>query len=290
MRDDLDIPYPAAGTAQGYGQRDYRGTRMDPNTKRMAIIAGGIGGALVLMMGVWSLTGHKRSGVPLIEADSRPVRERPLDKGGLTVAGANETIMSGDTEGKAVVAPAPEAPAIAALKATPGAEAPAPATQASAEPAPATPPAPQEAAAAPARVVPLKEVPPVMASLPAARPVAPPAAPSPAQRVALTSTPPATAPHEPANLGLAHPAAGSGVTQVQLAAVSSEEAAKGEWQRLSHKYPELLGGRRAAFTRTERDGKTFWRLRVSGFTGVASATSFCGQLRSKGGNCSLASF
>ncbi len=261
MRDDLEIPYPSMATSEStaYTPRDYRGTAgIDSNTRRMAIIAGAIGGVLLLIMGVWSVVGHKRAGVPVIEADSRPVRERPLNKGGLAVTGADETILSGDTEGKAVVAPSPEAPAIRALKATP------PATVAAAPPeAPVAPPV-AAVPAAPAPRVAAESV----------RPVAPPP-------VAQAAT---------ATIRSATPAASAGKAQVQLAALGSESAAMSEWQRLSHKYPELLSSRHPAVSRTERDGKQFWRLRVSGFNDTASATSFCEQLRAKGGACALASF
>ena len=75
MRDDLDIPYVGhtATMAEPFGRAGY-GTRqsgLDPNTKRMAIIAGGIGGALLVMVGVWSAMAPHRAGTPVIEADAR---------------------------------------------------------------------------------------------------------------------------------------------------------------------------------------------------------------------------
>lgn len=286
MRDDLEIPYASTGPfrASAYQPQDYRSTGIDPNTRRMAIIAGGIGAALLLLMGVWSVTGHKRAGVPVIEADNRPVRERPVNKGGLEVEGANESILSGGTEGKTVVAAAPEAPAIAALMAKTATPTPAP-----------LPPAPAPAV----RVSGLADVP-EDAMLNASRPTAPkppvatiaPPPPAPAAAgpiaaapasIAAAPAPAAARPQPP------RPVAHSG-TQVQLAAVGSEEAARTEWARLSRKYPDLLGGRSPAFTRTDHDGKTFWRVRVTGFSDVPSATSFCGELKSKGGSCALASF
>lgn len=259
MRDDLEIPYPnlSGGTSTAYTPRDYRGAGcMDPNTKRMAIIAGAIGGSLLLMMGVWSLTGHRRTGIPVIEADLRPVRERPVNKGGLSVAGAEENFGSGEAEGKPVMAPAPEAPAIAALK---------------------TRPAPQVAEAAQMAVAPRTENPAAAATTnvtPA--PVA-------------TAAPPAAKP-TPAVKTAAPALAASGKIQVQLAALTTEEAAKTEWTRLQHRYADVLGNRTPAFSHTEHDGKNFWRIRVTGFSEQQTANAFCSTLRTKGGSCVTAGF
>lgn len=279
MRDDLEIPYPTAGAAQGseYNPRDYRTGGIDPHTRRMAIIAGSIGAALLVIMGAWSVIGHRHAGVPVVEADSRPVREKPLNKGGLQVAGADESMLSGDSDGKTALAPAPEAPAIAALKATP-------------EVAPA-PAASTATAEAQTTLTPLPALPPVAAPLPPGpRPVvtAPSQAaetPAPASRTVVAKVAP-----RPAADPAVHNLVATSHAQVQLAAVGSEEAAMGEWSRLAHKYPELLGGRRPAVSRTEHDGKTFYRLRVSGFIDAASAANFCGQLHAKGGSCAVASF
>ena len=77
---------------------------------------------------------------------------------------------------------------------------------------------------------------------------------------------------------------------VQLAALSSEEAARNEWKQLSKRVPELLNGRQPSFQRAERDGHTVWRVRTSGFTDVAQARSFCDHARTKGLGCSVAEF
>ncbi len=54
--------------------------------------------------------------------------------------------------------------------------------------------------------------------------------------------------------------------------------------------PDLLNGHQPNYTRTERDGRTFWRVRTSGFGDLAQAHSFCDHVRAKGGGCSVAEF
>jgi hypothetical protein len=87
---------------------------------------------------------------------------------------------------------------------------------------------------------------------------------------------------------LAHAQAGG--KQVQLAALGSEEAARIEWQRLAKRMPDLFNGHRPDFSKTEHDGRAFWRLRTGGFTDTAQATIFCERVRAKGAGCSVASF
>lgn len=140
MSDDLEIPAPTYRVP-----RQKRG--MDAGTRKLAIIAGGLGGALVLLVGGWSVLGHRSAGVPVIEADSRPLRVKPDNPGGMQVAGTNEEILSGDADGQTgKLAPAAETPEPQNLKA------PAPLAAAPAPPPPAavaaTPPA--AVAAAPA--------------------------------------------------------------------------------------------------------------------------------------------
>jgi sporulation related protein len=229
---------------------------MDPATRRLALIAGGLGGALLAIIGGWSIMSHRSTGIPVIQADSRPIRVKPENPGGMQVAGANEDILSGGAEtGGDKLAPPPEAPAPLAL----GAPAP------PAKPAPLAAPAAVQPPAAAASTAPA-----------AAKPVADRPA-SPANK--RTVTPAAE-----------HPTPGAKGALVQLAAVSSEEAARTEWQRLEKRMPDLFDHRQPAFSKTERNGRTLWRVRTGGFSDVAQATAFCERVRAKGAGCSIADF
>ena len=237
---------------------------MDPDMARIGLIALAVAGALALGAGGYAMLGQRTHITPVVEADSRPIRVRPDNPGGAMVAGAEEQIMGGAGHGQAdAMAPAAEAPAPQALRAQIEAAR-------HAAIAPPTPPAPAPALKAPLAAP--EPAPPAAADAPDTKPA--PARPAPHAPTASTPAPPAPA----------------GPTQVQLAALDSEQAAMTEWQRLSHRMPDLLGSRRPAVLRAERDGKTIYRLRTGGFTDTASATAFCAQVRAKGGGCAVARF
>ncbi len=235
----------------------------------MAIAAALLGGGLVLGMGIWGMTGQKPGVVPVIEADSRPLRVKPENPGGMQIAGANDTVLGGKASGQDRLAPSPEAPAPQALRAQ-------------LQP----PPEPEAPAAAPVGVggSPLPDTPPPPVSVkPPTRP-APPEAAAPA-----ASNEPAAEPTRPA-APEAPRAAVAGNAMVQLAAVKSEDAARGEWERLSKRMPDLLGGRKPLFQRTETSGRVYWRIRTGGFASAADAAAFCAKVRTEKNNCAVASF
>jgi len=241
---------------------------MDQGTKRLAIIAGGLGGALLLIVGVWTASGHHGGAVPVIEADARPMRVKPENPGGLQVAGANDEILSGDAGPQAdKLLPPPEAPAPQALKDQKPAPQTSPASQTSKE---------QKPAVASAALSPVQPV-----SLSPERPI-----PAPTAAVAPDRKPAAAVPEH--KQAAATPSGKS--TQVQLAAFTNEQAALTEWQRLSKRMPDILNGRQPAVLKAERDGHAIWRLRTGGFSDTAQATAFCERVRAKGAGCSIASF
>ncbi len=236
---------------------------MDPTTKRLAIIATGLGGVLLLILGASNLKGHGERPVPVVEADTRPLRVKPENPGGMQIAGANDEIMSGDAGTEAdKLLPPPEVPMPEALR----------------------PPAPPEpAVAAHARTAPGTAEPPVAGPAVAGPAVADPV---PNSRPSTAAAPEHRAPAKAASIAPAT----ANATQVQLAAMESEQLATAEWQRLLRRMPDVLGGRQPAVLKAERDGKTIWRLRTGGFSDAAQANAFCERVKSKGAGCSVASF
>ena len=90
----------------------------EAGTRMLLIAAGALGGLLLLGMAGWALMGRPAAVIPLIEADSRPLRVKPENPGGMQVAGADD----GVNDGRAVqgMAPRAEAPAPQALRAQVG--------------------------------------------------------------------------------------------------------------------------------------------------------------------------
>jgi hypothetical protein len=242
---------------------------MDPGTKRLLLIALGLGGVLVCFVGAASLVGHRGGAVPVVSADGRPIRVRPDNPGGMQIDGAENDVFSGAVNaGDARLAPAAETPNPNGLRVAPPAKA-----------------APAVAVPVPAKLA--------VAPLPDPAP-APPAAPGGSASSGLPQNGPAAAAVGQASRAPAAPVSPSApaphAASVQLAALTSEQAAHEEWQRLTHRMPSLLGSRKPTFTRTDRDGHVFWRVRTTGFPDLAQAHSFCEQVRAAGGGCTVADF
>jgi len=250
VSDDLHIPTALRGSAPVRSSYRARRPEMDRGTKYLLVAAVGLGGLLLAGVASWALIGDGHSViVPVIEADSRPIRVKPENAGGLQVVGADDQVMGGHGSLTRSMAPAAEVPAAQALRAQ----------------------------------MPTQTAPPPPA---AAEPVASPALPQVSPQASPVTAQPAAIPAQAAR---AAPAPATG-TLVQLAAVDSEEAAQSEWQRLAKRMPDLLGDRRPIVQRSDRDGRTVWRVRTGGFTDPADATAFCARVRVKGGACAIASF
>lgn len=264
--EELDIPDARPRTSLGPSYRTHRRSAgMDPGTRRLALIAGGIGAAVLLIVGVWAASGSQSGAVPVIQAQQGPVRVKPANPGGMQVVGLNTgDALSSDSNGNGTLAPAPETPDPAALKAQIAA------AKASRPVAAARPAAPKPAAQAVAELTP---------------PAAPvPAAPAPAASAAQTAAPARSAAVRPKAVSAGHG------TQVQLAALGSEKAAHAAWAHLQREMPGLLRSRQPEVIRADVNGRTWWRLRTGSFSSIAQASVFCEQVRAKGAGCSIATF
>lgn len=270
MPDDLQIPIVSAGpgsrapVSSSYHPRASYSRASRGVSPRAVVAAGGIACAVLLTgIGGWALLHRGPTVVPTIEADTRPIRVKPENPGGMQIAEGEDS-----GTGPQVMAPAAEAPAPQALRAQ---------MQLPAAPAPQVP------ADAPPAV-------PSVSAAPGASPL--PDTPKPAARAAVPAAGPgrSAAASPGAAAAVPAPPAAAGGTMVQLAAVDTEAAAQAEWQRLAKKLPDLLGERRPVLQKAERDGKAIWRVRIAGFGDMADATGFCGKVRTRGGSCTIASF
>lgn len=271
MLDNLQIPPPGGQMVHSSYRPQPPG--MDTGTRRLLVAAVALGGVLLVGTGGWALLGHRNTVVPVIEADTRPVRVKPDNAGGMQVAGSDEPAMGDHAGGAHTMAPAAETPAPQALRAQ--LQPPAPVVPVPTAPAPSLAPA--------LAVTALPETP--RGIRPATRPLGTGAS-APA---ASTPAAPAPAAASPVAAALPAPVAGAG-PMVQLAAVDNEPAAQAEWQRLAKRMPDVLGGKRLTMQRAEHDGHAVWRVRTGGFADTADANGFCARVRAKGGVCTIASF
>lgn len=226
---------------------------MDPATRRLAVIAGVLGAALFAVIGAWSMFGAPSGTVPVIAPPPGPVRVKPANPGGLKITNPLAAFTADTSDpADAKLAPAPQTPDPSALL-------------------PKPPAAPVQAAAAPA-VAP--------AAVPTAAPVATPGS--------------ASRPAPPSSLAASQSshaqAAVPGGVQVQLAALETRARAEAEWHLLARKAGTLLDGRAPSYSRAVVNGRTWWRIRLGGFTDAAAARVFCGRMHATGAACSVARF
>ncbi len=230
---------------------------------RMLAVAGGLLGTLAVGGAVyWGVSRMGPRVVPTIEADARPLKIRPEAPGGLVVPNQDQLVLEPPSVRRAaernVTATArldrgPESPALDLLR------------QQAAPPAPAPVPAPAPAPQAAGAVAPVPALPPIALAAPVSAPPRPL---------------PVTAPANPATAPVA-----SGKAMVQLAALSSEESARGEWERLQQRIPELAAFQ-PVISRFEREGKPpLYRLRAGGLANAAAARALCAAVQAKAAPC-----
>ncbi|MFN8982470.1 MAG: SPOR domain-containing protein, partial [Alphaproteobacteria bacterium] len=230
----------------------------------MIIIAGSVlaVGAVIAAL-VWGFSRGSSRNAPLIEADARPMKVRPDNPGGLRVPNQDELIFDRNRGARPAtqggLAPEAEKPRVDQLRQQ-LAERAAQEAARSAPPSAAPAPTPAPAAAQPA-------APPAAARN--APPAATPATPAPPATTSALTAPSLPAP-VPSNAERFAPVA-NGRAQVQLGALPSEAAARGEWDRLQKRVPEFLGNRRVTLAPFDREGQTtLYRIRTGGFADAAT--------------------
>ena len=130
-------------------RQQRRSGGLDPDIKRMGLVALALGGAVAALAGLWSVASHHHGGgVPVIEAAAGPLREKPADPGGMKLAAGDDI---GTEDGQDALAPPAETPQIGALEKALKPAAPAPTgtdEDEDAQPQPVTAPVPAGASAA----------------------------------------------------------------------------------------------------------------------------------------------
>jgi hypothetical protein len=275
--DDLRIPPP------GYRSAPQRRAE---EMRRMLLIGGAA--ALVLLLcviGYFVVAGGTSDRVPLIQASTKPVKEKPDNPGGLTVSTPSGALPGAGGQNLSL-APPPEKPDPAALAAQ--------ATQeqdqsAAARLAPVAKPAVPNVngtTAATTATAPPTQAPAV--AIPAVPETAAPAG----RKQSMNVPPPSKEQAKVHNLAQEYaPSAGAGGSvKVQLAALDSKDAAERAWQHLQHRMPGLLAGRHPIFVEATVNGHTYWRVRMAGFRTHSDADKFCQDVRAHGGACAIAAF
>ena len=226
--------------------------------------------------------------LPVITADSGPIKSSPVDAGGLKVPHLDgemprsATLHAGRIED---ILPPPERPLRERLTAEPAEAAKPPASKEVAKvdppPVPAVEVAPRAAPSVPAAVAPpaavAKETPPS----PAPEKAAPPASAPPVATEKATPTPPVAAVAPAAGR-----AASAGAFRIQLASVGEKKAAENEWRRLSRANADVLGKLSPSVVKVDLPGKgTFHRLSAGPFSDRGAATEACETLHKRKVGC-----
>lgn len=204
--------------------------------------------------------------VPLIRADTRPMKVKPENPGGMQIPDRDMLIYGQQRPAIEHLLPPPEQPMARPAP-------PPPATP------PRQPPAPAVDAAAPAAnpAAPMESAPPASAAMPAplsaaavaaARQLADPGAENPAKPVERAAAP-----------------KGGGV-RLQLGAVRSENEARVAWERLKHKNADLLGRLSGVAIRADLGDKgIYYRIQAGPVADASAADHICGELRQRHLGC-----
>ena len=77
----------------------------------------------------------------------------------------------------------------------------------------------------------------------------------------------------------------AGTILVQPGAFDADAVATVQWNNLSARHKDLLGGKKPVIQKAKKGSKTFYRLRVQGFDNKTAANNFCTALKARGTDC-----
>lgn len=254
----------------------------EPTRHRRLLPIGLAAVALVAFAGViwyayhWGIGAIEPEELPVIRADSGPIKIRPEEPGGLEVPHQDKLVLN-------EIAPDPEKPQVERLLPPP--EVPKPPLPEAAEQA--QPSDADVADAAPDTAAPqdaTAEADTPAADAPALQTAAGPDEKVEDQAATAESAPPPPATPTPTDAQVA--AVPPGAYVVQVASMKSREAAEGEWARLRQAFPDLLGERDLVVQSVDLGAKgTFHRVQAGTFTDRAGAEALCTELKAKKQDC-----
>lgn len=76
-----------------------------------------------------------------------------------------------------------------------------------------------------------------------------------------------------------------GTRLAQLGAYDSPEIARAEWDRLNARFGDYMDGKKRVVQKASSGGRTFYRLRAMGFSGLSDARRFCSALVAEKADC-----
>lgn len=203
------------------------------------------------------------SAIPLIRADTQPIKVKPAEPGGMHVPDRNMLIYSEGQSRPEVehLLPPPEEPMALPVPPPPSAS-------------------PPSAPSAPAQ--------PTAAAPPGSGPAQPASAAHPEMSTDRSPENPQLGPLVPqARPPSARPEpAPAGGLRLQLGAVRSADMARAEWDRLKRTNPDLLGHLTAVAVRADLGGKgVYYRIQTEPVADGAVAERLCGELRQRHLGC-----